>query len=82
VHDYGIDLALYTYNEEGEIENGAIYVQLKATDTLQTLRDQQTVVLDLERADLEYWLVEPMPVILVLYDAQATQPIGFTPSPT
>jgi len=71
VHDYGIDLALYTYNAEGEVENGAIYLQLKATDDLQTLKDEQTIALEVERADLEYWLEEPMPVILVLYDAQA-----------
>jgi hypothetical protein len=71
VHDYGIDLALYTYNAEGEIENGAIYLQLKATDDLHTLQDEQTIALEVERADLEYWLEEPMPVMLVLYDAKA-----------
>jgi hypothetical protein len=70
-HDYGIDLALYTYSPEGEVENGAIYLQLKATDELQTLKGEQTIALEVERADLEYWLDEPMPVILVLYDAQA-----------
>lgn len=71
VHDYGIDLALYTYNAEGEVENGAIYVQLKATDAARTLQDQKTIALEVERSDLEYWLTEPMPVILILYDSRA-----------
>lgn len=70
-HDYEIDLALYTYNAAGEVENGAIYLQLKATDELRTLKEEQTIPLEVERADLEYWLEEPMPVILVRYDAQA-----------
>jgi hypothetical protein len=70
-HDYGIDLALYTYSAEGEVENGAIYVQLKATDALPTLKDEQSIALEVDRSDLEYWLEEPMPVILILYDAQA-----------
>jgi hypothetical protein len=70
-HDYGIDLALYTYDGAGEVENGAIYLQLKATDNPQTLKDEQTIALEVERSDLEYWLGEPMPVILVLYDARA-----------
>ena len=70
-HDYGIDLMLFTYSEGGEIEIGQIYVQLKATDTLRVLEDQQSIALTVDRSDLELWLDEPMPVILVLYDAQS-----------
>ena len=33
-HDYGIDLVLFTYDANGEIENGQVYLQLKATDNL------------------------------------------------
>ena len=71
VHDYGIDLVLSTYNAEGEIENGQVYLQLKATDAIKTLQDAQTIAFPLTRADLEYWLREPMPVVLILYDAPA-----------
>ncbi len=40
VHDYGIDLTLSTYSASGEIENGLVYIQLKATDRLR-VRDNQ-----------------------------------------
>jgi hypothetical protein len=70
VHDYGVDLVLRTYNPQGEIENGPIYLQLKATDALKTREDEQTIAFSLERTDLEFWLEEPLPVILILYDGQ------------
>ncbi len=69
-HDYGVDLMLFTYNADGEIENGHILVQLKATDDLKLLLDQRTIACPVKRADLEFWLDEPMPVVLVVYDAQ------------
>ena len=68
-HDYGIDLVLFTYNEDGEIENGQVFLQLKATDRLSFLADEQTVAFSAERSHLELWLNEPMPCILVVYDA-------------
>jgi Domain of unknown function (DUF4365) len=70
-YDYGIDLVISTYDTNGEIENGQIYVQLKATDTLGVLADQEKIPFALKRADLELWLLEPMPFILIVYDAQA-----------
>jgi hypothetical protein len=70
VHDYGIDLFLHTYNRRGENENGQIIVQLKATDHLRAVADGQYVACRVERADVAFWLHEPMPVILVLYDAR------------
>jgi hypothetical protein len=70
-HDYGIDLVLTTFDANGEIENGSVYLQLKATDAPTLLADNQTIALPLERAHLEYWLQEAAPVILIVYDAQA-----------
>jgi len=70
-HDYGADLGLLTYNPDGEVENGQVYVQLKATDRLDVLRNGQIIAFPVKRADLELWLREPMPYILVVYDAQA-----------
>lgn len=72
-YDYGYDLLIFTYDAEGEIENGQIYVQLKATDSLSTLADQKTISFTLARSDLELWLYEPMPCILIVYDASDSQ---------
>jgi hypothetical protein len=69
--DYGIDLIVHTFNRKGEFENGRLLFQLKATDRLKVSADGQTVACRIERSDLRYWLREPMPVILVLYDARA-----------
>jgi hypothetical protein len=69
-HDYGIDLVIFTYDANGEIENGQIYVQLKATDKLSRLADDSVIAFPLQRSDLQLWLREPMPWILIVYDAQ------------
>lgn len=69
-YDYGFDLVIFTYDNNGEIENGQIYVQLKATDSLKVLANQETVTFPIARSDLELWLNEPMPCILIVYDAQ------------
>jgi Domain of unknown function (DUF4365) len=69
VHDYGIDLTITTHDQEGNVENGVFYVQLKATDHLKLVARGQMVACRIERADLRTWLNEPMPVILVVYDA-------------
>jgi Domain of unknown function (DUF4365) len=69
-HDYGIDLVIFTYDANGEIENGQIYVQLKATDKLSRLADDSVIASPLQRSDLQLWLREPMPWILIVYDAQ------------
>ena len=71
VHDYGVDLLLYTYDANGEYENDAISIQMKATDSLAVLQDQETISLSIACADLERWLEETLPIILILYDAQA-----------
>jgi hypothetical protein len=77
-HDYGVDLMMETYNVDGEPESGRVLFQLKATDRV-ILRDTgQTVAVRLDRRDIEAWRFEPMPVILVLYDAKETERIGFT----
>ncbi|MGG6268448.1 DUF4365 domain-containing protein [Leptolyngbya sp. AN03gr2] len=69
-NDYGIDLLITTYDRNGEAENGNIYVQLKATDNLTLLADQEAIPFKIRRADLELWSQELMPFLLILYDAQ------------
>ena len=71
VHDYGIDLTLSTYSASGEIENGLVYIQLKATDRLRVRDNQPTIAFQVRRADLELWLRDPLPCILIVYDARA-----------
>ena len=71
VHDYGMDLCMTTYNDEGEVENDFVLFQLKATDHLKRTSDISAVLFRLDRSDLDWWLVETFPVILVVYDAQA-----------
>ena len=69
-HDYGYDIILSTYDNQGEIENGFILAQLKATDNLTTINQNTTISFTLDKRDLELWLNEFYPVILVVYDAQ------------
>ncbi|MCI0407374.1 MAG: DUF4365 domain-containing protein [Acidobacteria bacterium] len=71
VYDYGIDLVMTTDDRTGEVENGEVLFQVKATNRPKRTADGQALLLRVARADLRAWLGEPMPVILVVYDAQA-----------
>lgn len=66
--DYGYDLVLFTYDGNGEIENGQVYIQVKATEKVKRLKRAPSISFPLEKAHLESWIHEPMPVILALYD--------------
>jgi hypothetical protein len=68
--DYGIDLLMRTYSDAGEVESGHVLFQVKATDALQILQDEQTITTRIEVADVKAWQDEWMPVILVVYDGQ------------
>jgi hypothetical protein len=70
-HDYGLDLLVCTYNANGEVEPGEIYLQVKATDHLKLVAAGTIVAQRLERRDVAAWLRQLMPVILVAYDATA-----------
>ena len=69
--DYGIDLLMRTYGDAGEVESGHVLFQVKATDSLQLHKDEQTIAVRVEVADLKAWQDEWMPVILVVYDGQS-----------
>lgn len=68
-HDYGYDLLLTTYNANGEVENGDVRLQVKATDFLRYRQNGQSFSFRIEAPDLRLWLREKPPVILVIYDA-------------
>jgi hypothetical protein len=65
--DYGYDLVLYTYDEEGYAEEGAVYLQFKASEKPRASGDN--FVFDMDIRDYARWTREPMPVILILFDA-------------
>ncbi len=70
IHDYGIDLLMDTFDAGGEVENGRVSFQLKATDNLARSADGTAVSIRIEWSNLLFWLNEELPVILILYDAQ------------
>ena len=67
--DYGLDLQIITFDERGFREDGVLWMQLKATDHLQTSRDGKSALVRIERRDILSWMRELYPVILVVYDA-------------
>lgn len=69
--DYGVDLLLTTFNRRGEIESGTVRLQLKATDSIRVSARRNAVAVRLDLRDVVYWLNDPSPVILVVYDARA-----------
>lgn len=65
--DYGYDLVMMTYDEQGYAEGGVIFLQLKASETL--IPSGENYAFDLDIRDYNLWTMERMPVILVLFDA-------------
>jgi hypothetical protein len=70
-HDYGIDMFVRTYDERGFVEPGYLLFQLKAAERLRHVAGGQQIAIRLETAHLRQWLDEPVPVILVVYDADS-----------
>ena len=69
-NDYGYDGLITTFNENGEVENFHIAIQLKSTDIIQLSKQKKSFVFDLSKRDLELWLYNTNPVLLILFDAQ------------
>jgi hypothetical protein len=65
--DYGYDLLLFTYDEQGYVEPGLVWLQLKAAETLPAVGTD--FVFDLDIRDYNLWMLEEIPVILILFDA-------------
>jgi len=66
-HDYGYDLNVITYDRDGYVEPGAFFLQLKAAESLNESGAHYTF--DLDVRDFNLWMMELLPVILVLFDA-------------
>lgn len=71
--DYGYDLYVETYDQDGYVENGEIRIQLKATNRLADLRRGGALGVDIDARYYELWVNEPMPVFLIVYDARETR---------
>jgi hypothetical protein len=69
-NDYGNDGTIETFNSQGEAENLYIFFQLKSTDHIHFVKSKKVFSFDLSRQDLELWLYNRNPVILLLFDAQ------------
>ena len=69
--DYGIDLVIDTYDARGEVENGQIQLQVKATDAVARTADGAAVTQRVHVSHLKAWLFDKEPVVIVVYDARA-----------
>jgi hypothetical protein len=69
--DYGYDGSIITFDANGEVENGLIFIQLKATDRIVQARGKGTVQFRVDRRDLDFWEDEIFPVYLIVFDAAA-----------
>lgn len=70
MRQYSYDGHVFTFDETGQTEDGIFFIQVKATDHLRFSKQKNGYILKLDKRDLELWLDEDMPVVVVLYDAQ------------
>jgi len=64
--DYGTDLLVNTFDEDGFAEAGEVRIQLKAKGALRFSNDGSHISVTLETKNLALWMREPMPVFLIL----------------
>jgi hypothetical protein len=69
--EYGYDRTVFTFDDAGQIENGTIFVQLKATDAIWRHKRVNGFSFSISAKDLALWTEEPYPVYLILFDAKA-----------
>ena len=67
--DYGVDVTMFHFSDDGSLENGEVRFQLKATDNLNVIKNGQIVSHPIKTGDLHYWSMEIYPFILVVHDA-------------
>lgn len=67
--DYGYD-GMVIFFKNREITSREAFIQLKSTDKIQFSNREGAYVFDLSIRDLNLWLNQSKPVVLLLYDAQ------------
>ncbi len=65
--DYGYDLLVSTFDEQGYVEPGSIYCQVKAMETLEA--SGTDYLFDVDIRDYNLWIKEKLPVFFILFDA-------------
>jgi hypothetical protein len=65
--DYGCDLMMFTFDEQGYAEPGLVWLQLKASESLPLVGSNYYYDLDIR--DYNLWINQNQPVILILFDA-------------
>jgi tetratricopeptide (TPR) repeat protein len=68
VRDYGIDIQVEVFTENGDRTGVRFYAQVKATD-----RTEDDDLLRLDRAHFDYWTAHTDPVVLLRYFDQSRQ---------
>ena len=66
--DYGLDMILFPHLPSGEVGNGYLFLQVKATDRPTRLAGGGHITVSVDRANLIHWVNEDTPVVLVVYD--------------
>jgi len=66
--DYGVDVTMFHFSGSGELENGEVRFQLKATDSLSVVSNGEFATVRVKTGDISYWAMELYPFILILYD--------------
>ena len=71
--DYGVDLAVFTYDRHGRVENGCLLLQVKATEHAQWIKRGTLLRFRVDGRDVARWLAELMPVALIIFDVVANR---------
>ena len=71
--DYGIDMIVSTFDEDGYAQPGDIYLQLKASDWPAYSKDRSSISCKVGVQHYRLWMAYPLPVFLVVYDAGSSQ---------
>jgi hypothetical protein len=73
IFDYGYDLIVRTFDEDGHIERGCFSIQLKASDAPDYSADATFISHRLDPREQNMWREEILPVALVIYDANRNE---------
>ena len=68
-NDYGIDVEILFFDDDGYWKNGRAMLQIKATDRPTVRAGGTSVAVRVDARDLRFWRLVSDPVILVAYDA-------------
>lgn len=69
--DYGVDLAVLTFDSNGELQNGQIEVQVRSSEQVQSVNKQTEISCRLATSHVTHWLLQPNPIIVAIYDAES-----------